>query len=120
MAGFIDLFQTPMSRSAVAGEVTTQLMYLEASEGLLSKILEAERAVQDVRERAKGELIEEVLEDGSLRVVNQDHPLYPEYQMKAELARALSDELLHRATSNDAGALMMRGLMGFYSQSVPQ
>lgn len=118
--GFIDALQPPLSRASVSAEIITQIQHLEASERLLTRVMLQEQKVQHLREAAKGQLVEEVLADGTIRIVNDDNPLAAEIQEEQAIAQALSDELLHRATSNASGALMMRGLMGFYSPGIPQ
>ena len=120
LATFLEMWQTPSSRAAVSSEVITQIQYLEATEGSLTKLMEAEIAKENIVERAKGELIIQTNANGDVSVVNDDHPLAAEYIAAQRKVRDLGDEMLHRATSNASGALFMRGLIGFYSPSVPQ
>jgi hypothetical protein len=120
--GFLRFTGSPQTRSAISGEIITQMQYLEATEGLLTKLVAAEQELGLIEEEAQGELVQEILADGTSRLLTDledTHPLVIRWHDAYDMARTLSDEFLHRATSLAAGSMMVRGSIGLVSPGVP-
>jgi hypothetical protein len=107
----------------VDAEVLKQIQYLEATEGLVSKVQEkaAElRILVTQTVEAGNEIPIGGLEEGLPRILSDDHPRAEEAQDILDDLTRLNSEIVRRAEDNAGWALIVRGITGSLGPSTPR
>lgn len=118
-AGIIGYLTGGIGRYQIGSEIIGQIQYLEATEGLVTQHQAALAKVAKFWEKATGRTASEFTST-QLELNLADEDLNTEYRKLVRDAERLSSEIVIRSTDNAGGALIMRGLLGFFLPATPR
>ena len=107
-----------MSRYQMAGEVLRQQQYLEAREGIGTRIGEKTVELLEMSKEREVELY--TGSDGVYQIADPDNPYSGEMQVLIDDINRLSSEWIARSHSNAAGSMFFRTIAGSLLPATPQ